>query len=46
MVDRMEQIVERVDTLVGVAETVIAPVTATESAVRRMLGTVRRTARI
>ena len=46
VVERMERIVERVEVMVGVGETVLAPVAATENAVRRVLLAVRRSAGI
>ncbi len=44
VVDRMEAIVVRVERIVGIGESVISPLAATELAVRGEYNTVRRTA--
>ncbi|MDA4085811.1 hypothetical protein MHAS_02153 [Mycolicibacterium hassiacum DSM 44199] len=46
VVDRMEGIVARVERIVGIGETALAPLAATESAVRSAIDRVRRTARL
>jgi ABC-type transporter Mla subunit MlaD len=43
MVDRLEAIVERVERIVGIGEAAVAPLAATESAVRGVVNRVRRT---
>jgi ABC-type transporter Mla subunit MlaD len=43
MVDRLEAIVERVERIVGLGEAAVAPLAATESAVRGVVNRVRRT---
>jgi ABC-type transporter Mla subunit MlaD len=42
MVDRLEAIVERVERIVGIGEAAVAPLAATESAVRGVVNKVRR----
>ena len=46
VVDRLEGIVERVERIVGIGEAAIAPLAATESAVRGAVNAVRRTTRL
>ena len=46
VVDRLEGIVERVERIVGIGEAAVAPLAATESAVRGAINAVRRTTRI
>jgi ABC-type transporter Mla subunit MlaD len=43
MVDRLEAIVERVERIVGLGEAAVAPLAATESAVRGVVNRVRKT---
>jgi ABC-type transporter Mla subunit MlaD len=44
VVDRLEAIVSRVERIVGIGEAAVAPLAATESAVRGVVNRVRRTA--
>lgn len=44
MVERLESIVDRVEVIVGIGEAVMAPLAATESAVRGMIERVRKSA--
>lgn len=44
VVDRLEAIVSRVERIVGIGEAAVAPLAATESAVRGVVNKVRRTA--
>jgi hypothetical protein len=44
VVDRMEGIVERVERIVGIGESVFSPLAATEQAVRGAVNKVRRSA--
>ena len=46
VVDRLEGIVDRVERIVGIGEAAMAPLAATESAVRGALNAVRRTTRL
>jgi len=46
VVDRLEGIVDRVERIVGIGEAAIAPLAATESAVRGAINAVRRTTRL
>ena len=46
VVDRLEGIVDRVERIVGIGEAAMAPLAATESAVRGAINAVRRTTRI
>jgi ABC-type transporter Mla subunit MlaD len=46
VVDRMEGVVERVERIVGIGEAAVAPLMATESAVRGVINAVRRTTRL
>jgi ABC-type transporter Mla subunit MlaD len=46
VVDRLEGIVDRVERIVGIGEAAVAPLAATESAVRGAINAVRRTTRI
>jgi hypothetical protein len=43
MVDRLESIVSRVERIVGIGESVMSPLAATEHAVRGAVNKVRRT---
>ena len=46
VVDRLEGIVARVERIVGIGEAAVAPLAATESAVRGAINAVRRTTRL
>ena len=46
VVDRLEGIVDRVERIVGIGEAAIAPLAATEAAVRGAINAVRRTTRL
>jgi len=41
MVDRLEKIVERVERIVGIGESAVAPLAATENAVRGVVKAIR-----
>ncbi|OBA96673.1 ATPase [Mycobacteriaceae bacterium 1482268.1] len=46
VVDRLEGIVDRVERMVGIGEAAVAPLAATEQAVRGAISAVRRTTRL